>query len=197
MPNFRRSLIESAAAAKLNDCNSIYYTRKLSSMSTNPSAFDAEQAGKFFFKSGHTGWLGLRYAAHGENWVELELPWREDLLGEADRAVLASGPIISLMDMASGMSIWQTMGNFTPIATLDLRVDYQRPARERSAVWGRVECYRVTRSAAFVRGIAHDGDRDDPVAHVAGVFMTIGADPRQSKMAQGAAAPSEAGTGDE
>lgn len=166
-------------------------------MSTNPSTFDAEQAGKFFFKSGHTGWLGLRYAAHGENWVELELPWREDLLGEADRAVLASGPIISLMDMASGMSIWQTKGTFTPIATLDLRVDYQRPARERSAVWGRVECYRVTRSAAFVRGIAHDGDRDDPVAHVAGVFMTIGMDPRQSKMAQGAATPSEAGTGDE
>lgn len=166
-------------------------------MSTNPSAFDAEQAGKFFFKSGHTGWLGLRYSAHGENWVELELPWREDLLGEADRAVLASGPIISLMDMASGMSIWQTKRTFTPIATLDLRVDYQRPARERSAVWGRVECYRVTRSAAFVRGIAHDGDRDDPVAHIAGVFMTIGMDPRQSKVAQGGATPSEAGTGDE
>lgn len=166
-------------------------------MTTNPSGFDAEQAGKFFFKSGHTGWLGLRYSAHGENWVELELPWRDDLLGEADRPILASGPIISLMDMASGMSIWQTMANFTPIATLDLRVDYQRPARERSAVWGRVECYRVTRSAAFVRGIAHDGDRDDPVAHVAGVFMTIGADPRRSKMAQGAATPSEAGTGDE
>jgi len=166
-------------------------------MSKNQAGFDAEQAGKFFFKSGHTGWLGLRYAAHGENWVELELPWREDLLGEPDRAVLASGPIISLMDMASGMSIWQTKGTFTPIATLDLRVDYQRPARERSAVRGRVECYRTTRSAAFVRGIAHDGDRDDPVAHVAGVFMTIGMDPRQATMASNKPPASEAGTGDE
>ena len=101
------------------------------------------------------------------------------------------------MDMASGMSIWQTKKVFAPIATLDLRVDYQRPARERSVVWGRVECYRTTRSAAFVRGIAHDGDRDDPVAHVAGVFMTIGMDPRLKKMAEkGSAAPSEAGTGD-
>ena len=149
-------------------------------MASQPAKFDAEQAGKFFFKSGHSGWLGLTYRDHGENWVELELPWREDLLGEPDRAVLASGPIVSLMDMASGMSIWQTKGTFTPIATLDLRVDYQRPARERSAVYGRVECYRTTKSAAFVRGVAYDENRDDPVAHVAGVFMTIAFDPRQA-----------------
>lgn len=148
-------------------------------MSSDPARFDPKEAGEFFFRHGHSGWLGLRYADHGENWVELELPWREDLLGEPDRAVLASGPIISLMDMASGMSIWLAHQTFTPIATLDLRVDYQRPARERSAVFGRVECYRTTRSAAFVRGIAHDGDPLDPVAHVAGVFMTIASDPRQ------------------
>lgn len=160
-------------------------------------AFNAMEAGKWFFRGGHTGWLGLRYADHGENWVELELPWREDLLGEPERPVLASGPIVSLMDMASGMSIWQANKVFLPVATLDLRVDYQRPAREHSAVWGRVECYRTTRSAAFVRGIAHDGDRDDPVAHVAGVFMTIGRDPRDRRNASGSSEQSEAGTGDE
>jgi acyl-coenzyme A thioesterase PaaI-like protein len=76
------------------------------------------------------------------------------------------------------MAIWHASGSFNPVVTLDLRVDYQRPARERASVRGRVECYRRTRSAAFVRGIAHDGDLNDPVAHVAGVFMTIGADPR-------------------
>ena len=145
--------------------------------------FDAEQASKLFFRGGHTGWLGLRYVSHGTDWVELELPWRADLLGEPDRPVLASGPIISLMDMASGMAIWQTTGVFVAVATLDLRVDYQRPAKERSAVRGRVECYRTTRSAAFVRGIAHDGDSADPVAHVAGVFMTIGKDPRANAAA--------------
>lgn len=150
-------------------------------MSSELAKFDAREAAKFFFRHGHTGWLGLAYRDHGENWVELELPWREDLLGEPDRPVLASGPIVSLMDMASGMSIWQTTGTFTPIATLDLRVDYQRPAKECAAVYGRVECYRTTRSAAFVRGIAHDGDPDDPVAHVAGVFMTIANDPRRDK----------------
>ncbi len=145
---------------------------------TAPARFDPEQAAKYFFRHGHTGWLGLRYCAHGNNWVELELPWREDLLGEPDRPVLASGPIVSLMDMASGMAIWTTKTQFIPVATLDLRVDYQRAARDRASVFGRVECYRMTRSAAFVRGVAHDGDRDDPVAHIAGVFMVIGSDPR-------------------
>ncbi|MEO0690046.1 MAG: PaaI family thioesterase [Pseudomonadota bacterium] len=149
------------------------------SKSDSLASFDPVQACRFFFRHGHSGWLGLRYSDHGKNWVQLELPWREDLLGEPHSSVLASGPIVSLMDMASGMSIWQTSTTFTPIATLDLRVDYQRPAREKASVFGRVECYRTTRSAAFVRGVAHDGDIDDPVAHVAGVFMTIASDPRQ------------------
>lgn len=147
--------------------------------------FDPEESSRFFLNHGHSGWLGLKYVGAGENWVELELPWREDLLGEEDRHVLASGPIVSLLDMASGMSIWVKTRTFTPVATLDLRVDYQRPARERSAVIGRVECYRTTRSAAFVRGIAHDGDREDPVATMAGVFMTIARDPRKAEITNG------------
>jgi uncharacterized protein (TIGR00369 family) len=149
-------------------------------MTTAPARFDARTAAPFFFRNGHSGWLGLRFVDQGADWVEIELPWREDLLGDVGRPVLASGPIVSLMDMASGMAIWQACGRFDPVATLDLRVDYQRSARERASVRGRVECYRRTRSAAFVRGIAHDGDPADPVAHVAGVFMTIGPDPSRT-----------------
>ena len=143
-------------------------------MTDQNNRFDPGRAAPMLLTHGHAGWLGLKYRAHGEDWAELELPWREDLLGEADRHVLASGPIVSMMDMASGLAIWTQMGEFAPIATLDLRVDYQRPARERAAVIGRAECYKMTRSAAFVRGIAHDGDPDDPVAQIAGVFMATG-----------------------
>ena len=142
-------------------------------MSEQARKFDPSQATDFFTGRGHPGWLGLRYSDHGDDWVELELPWREDLLGEEGQRVLASGPILSLMDMASGMAIWRAMDEFTAIATLDLRVDYVRPAREQASVFGRAQCYRLTRSAAFVRGLAHDGDADDPVAHIQGVFMKI------------------------
>jgi uncharacterized protein (TIGR00369 family) len=140
--------------------------------------FDPKAAAGFMLSRGHPGWLGLHYVGHGADWVELGLPWRKDLVGETGSGVLATGPIVSLMDMASGMSIWTATGEFKAVATLDLRVDYMRPAREGAAVNGRAECYRVTRSAAFVRGIAHDGDPDDPLAHVAGVFMSIPWRPR-------------------
>ena len=143
--------------------------------SVNQPKFDPLTATPFLPSRGHPGWLGMRYADHGEDWVELELPWREDLLGEDGQQVLASGPILSLMDMASGIAIWKAMDRFEPIATLDLRVDYVRPARAGAAVFGRSQCYRITRSAAFVRGLAHDGDADDPVAHIQGVFMKISA----------------------
>ena len=56
-------------------------------MSKSLPPFDPGEASKFFFRHGHSGWLGLKYSAHAENWVELELPWRENLLGEPDRAV--------------------------------------------------------------------------------------------------------------
>jgi len=135
--------------------------------------FDASALSKWILTRAHPGWLGLQYRDHGDDWCELELPWRSDLVGDERRPVLASGPIVSLMDMAAGMAIWVANGEFRPVATLDLRVDYLRPARECAAVVGRVTCYRRTRSAAFVRGSAHDGDPDDPVAEMTGVFMTL------------------------
>ena len=83
-------------------------------------------------------------------------------------AIIASGPIISLMDMATSMAIWVKLGRFRHQATLDLRVDYLRPATPGQTIVGRGECYGVTRSVGFVRGLAHDGDPADPVAHVTG-----------------------------
>ncbi|HEY0414396.1 MAG TPA: PaaI family thioesterase [Allosphingosinicella sp.] len=120
---------------------------------------------------GHGGALGIDYVGHGADWVELGLDYREALVGVAATGVLASGPIVSLMDMATSMAIWVKLGRFRPQATLDLRVDYLRPAAAGRRIVGRGQCYRVTKSIAFVRGSAHDGDPDDAVAHVAGTFM--------------------------
>ena len=124
---------------------------------------------------GHGGRLGIVYHAHGPDWAELRLPWREDLVGDPATGVLASGPIIALMDMATSLAVWLKRDAFVAHATLDLRVDYLRPARPGHAVIGHGECYRLTRTISFVRGQAHDGDPADPLAHVAGTFMLTGA----------------------
>jgi acyl-coenzyme A thioesterase PaaI-like protein len=80
--------------------------------------------------------------------------------------------------MATSISVWLRADAFVGHATLDLRVDYLRPASPGKTVIGRGECYRLTRSIAFVRGQAHDGDPDDPLAHVAGTFMAPEGYPR-------------------
>ncbi len=137
-----------------------------------PAAFDVA---RFFGNrlGGHVGALGMVYRGHGPDWAELELPYDPMLIGDVARGVIASGPILALMDMATGMSVWLRRGGFVPQATLDLRIDYLRPATPGKAVIGRGECYRMTRSIAFVRGQAHDGDPEQPLAHVAGTFMLM------------------------
>lgn len=120
---------------------------------------------------GHGARLGIVHHAHGQDWCELALPYGPDLVGDPGSGVLASGPILALMDMATSVAVWLRLGGFRAHATLDLRIDYLRPARPGQRVIGRGECYRIARSIAFVRGMAHDGDDADPIAHVAGTFM--------------------------
>ncbi|HZF95161.1 MAG TPA: PaaI family thioesterase [Allosphingosinicella sp.] len=125
----------------------------------------------FVRKVGHGGALGIDYHDHGGDWAELSLPYDEKLIGVVDTGVIASGPIISLMDMATSLAIWLRLGRFRHQATMDLRVDYLRPATPGNTIIGRGECYRTTTSIGFVRGLAHDGDPADPVAHVSATFM--------------------------
>jgi uncharacterized protein (TIGR00369 family) len=133
--------------------------------------FDPERFTAYASRVGHGGALGISYIGHGEDWVELALDYSEKLVGVVETGVIASGPIVSLMDMATSMAIWVRLGRFRHQATLDMRVDYLRPATPGRRIVGRGICTRVTRSIGFVRGIAHDGDADDPVAHVTGTFM--------------------------
>jgi len=140
------------------------------------SGFDPEKFVTIVGKHGHGGAIGIGYHAHGPDWAELALPYDPALIGDEATGVLASGPILTLMDMATSLSIWLKRREFRPQATLDLRVDYLRAATPGQTVIGRGECYHVSRAVAFVRGQAHDGDPDDPIAHVAGTYMFTDAD---------------------
>jgi uncharacterized protein (TIGR00369 family) len=135
-----------------------------------PGGFDIRR----FFDArigGHGSVLGIGYCDHGEDWAELTLPYDPKLVGDPESGVMASGPILALMDMATSVAVWLKLKRFHVHATMDLRIDYLRPAVPGRTVIGRGECYRITSSIAFVRGQAHDGDPADPLAHVAGTFM--------------------------
>ncbi len=120
---------------------------------------------------GHGRALGLEYRASGDNWAELCLPWREELVGIPESGFLTTGAIVSLIDTASGSAIWVTLGKFRPVVTLNLRIDYLRPALKGETVHARCECSKITRKIAFVRGIAHGGESQRPIAYSAATFM--------------------------
>jgi len=136
-----------------------------------PIPFDPRR----FFESGslrhHGTALGIVYHAHGDDWAELALPYAREQIGDVASGVIASGPVLTLLDQATSGAVWLRRGGFLPHVTLDLRVDCLRAATPERTVIGRGECYRLTESIAFVRGLAHDGDPGDPIAHVAGTFM--------------------------
>lgn len=140
-------------------------------MNVLTGAFDPERFFALMRSVGHGRALGLDYRASGKDWVELALPWREELVGVAESGILASGAIVSLVDTAGGASIWMALGHFQPIVTIDLRLDYLRPAVRDETVIARCECYKLTRSIGFVRGIAHGGDEQRPIAQAMGTFM--------------------------
>lgn len=133
--------------------------------------FDAARFMSFARRVGHGAALDIDYRAHGEDWAELVLPYTPKLVGVEETGVIASGPIISLMDMATSVATWVKRGRFQAQATLDMRIDYLRAAAPGRDVVGRGECLKIKRSICFVRGTAHDGDPLDPVAHVTATFM--------------------------
>ena len=133
--------------------------------------FDPHRFFELARRVGHGRALGLEYRDSGPNWMELSLPWREELVGMPSTGVLASGAIVSLIDTASGAAVWMGMGRFVPIVTLDLRLDYMRPALKGETVIARCECVKQTRQITFIRGIAHGGDPSRPIAHSAATFM--------------------------
>ncbi|HEY6877552.1 MAG TPA: PaaI family thioesterase [Polyangiales bacterium] len=99
----------------------------------------------------------------------LRLPWREDLVGDPATGVLHGGVITALLDTLGACSVLARKVRMQ--ATLDLRIDYLRPATPRVDLIGEAECYRVTRSVAFVRGSCHHGDPGRPVANLTATFV--------------------------
>lgn len=134
-------------------------------------SFDPEKFFSLARKVGHGQALGLEFRAAGDNWVELALPWREELVGVEATGILASGAIVSLLDTCGGATVWRTLGRFQPAVTIDLRLDYLRPALKGETVIARCTCDKLTRQIAFISGIAHTGDASRPVARAVGTFM--------------------------
>lgn len=71
--------------------------------------------------------LGLRVPALREGFARLELPFREDFIGDPFRPALHGGVVSTLLDTCGGCAVWSKIDAADRVSTVDLRVDYLRP----------------------------------------------------------------------
>lgn len=125
----------------------------------------------------HAQRMGMRFVSVDFDSAALSLPYNPDFIGDPQTGVLHGGAITALLDQTCGLAVvaaalrYSSSENLRAVATLDMRIDYLRPAKINETVLAKANCYKVTRHIAFVRAIAHDGDEADPVATCQATFM--------------------------
>lgn len=115
--------------------------------------------------------LSITHASTRPAVAIMRLPWDARWVGDPETGVLHGGVITTLLDATCGASVHFKLRSPIPIATLDLRIEYMKPARPNLHVHARAECFKATHNVAFVRGIAYHDDPEDPIATAAGTFM--------------------------
>ena len=121
----------------------------------------------------HARAIGMELVSHDNKCCVVKIPYLEHLVGDPDTGIIHGGVITALLDNASGWAI-RSRDSWQPdqsMATLDLRIDYMRPAEPEFELFAEATCFKMTRNVALVRAFAHQGTKDDPVATSTAAFM--------------------------
>jgi uncharacterized protein (TIGR00369 family) len=116
--------------------------------------------------------LGIRVVRIEPGHVEMEIPWRDELIGDPMKPAVHGGVISALADAAGGMAVWSALEIPTQrVSTIDIRIDYLRPGRLEN-ILAEATTARVGRSVgvADIR-VFHASARGETIATGKGVYV--------------------------
>ena len=128
------------------------------------------RAQQFIAAIPHSRALNMQLEELGAGRAVISMPWDAKLVGDPRTGVIHGGAVSALMDTCCGAAVMTHPAAPASTATIDLRIDYMRPAEPGARLHARADCYRVTRTVAFTRAYAYTDDETEPVAAATGAF---------------------------
>lgn len=132
---------------------------------------DLDPEGSLMTTLPHASDIGIRLHHAKAGHAVLSAPWASKLVGDPETGVMHGGVVTVLLDTSCGTAVMSIKSQIRSTATLDLRIDYMRPATTGRRIYCHAECYRMTQSIGFTRAVAFHENPDDPVASASGAFM--------------------------